>query len=258
MSDQRPTEDMPPTTNTETADATPIQPQTQTQAQTTANEVQTQPPTSQQPRPEEEEEEEPEKPIPPLTSIAPAIFVPITTDLTAPFTPPPTRADRLRAIIASQEAHSSQVRSNLCSLFEQESARIMQLSRTQEPLFLSERGLTAAEYDKALQQSQHNNSKQQQLSRGWRATPADIDGMIANMSAQQAAGMRKAGSIVDVPTPDLATLPAGNTPRELATRECLTLLSKGMGELKGYDAHVGRKREFYEHALKRELEREAE
>lgn len=266
---------MPLTTNTEMADAVvPTQPQTK--AQTKPNEAQPQPQpeaTTQQPpeKGEEDDENDDEKPIPPLTSIAPTIFVPITTDLTAPFTPPPTRPDRLRAIIASQEAHSSQVRSNLCSLFEQESARVMQLSRTQEPLFLSERGLSAAEYDQALQQNQSNNKDsnsnsnsnsnnphQQQPVRGWRATPADIDGMISNMSAQQPAGMRKAGSIVDVPTPDLATLPAGNTPRELATRECLTLLSKGMDELKGYDAHVRRKRVFYEHALKRELEREAE
>ncbi len=129
----------------------------------------------------------------------------------------------------------------------------MQLSRAQEPLFLAERGITARDYDKTLLLPPPQSPQ-----RGWRASPADIDSMIENMAAPQPAGLRRSGSIVDVPTPDLATLPGGNTPREKATRECLRLLSKGMGELKGYEAHVGFKKEFYERALKRELEREAE
>lgn len=212
-----------------------------------------QPQTPSNPQHQTPQDELPEEPIPALTSIAPAIFVPITTDLTAPFTPPPTRPDRLRAILSNQETHAAQVRSNLCSLFERETARIMQVSREQEPLFLAERGLTARDYDRTLLQPPSQSPQ-----RGWRASPADLDSMVANMAAQQPAGMRRAGSIVDVPTPDLATLPGGNTPRERATRECLTLLSKGTGELKGYEAHVGAKKEFYERALKRELEREAE
>jgi hypothetical protein len=71
--------------------------------------------------------------IPELTTISPAIFVPIEGDeLTAPFTPPANRIRRIEAKITKLDAHRKKIRHNLTALYRQECLRHIQNTQAWE------------------------------------------------------------------------------------------------------------------------------
>lgn len=83
----------------------------------------------------------------------------------------------------------------------------------------------------------------------------DMASMIANMAAPMDWPV-KDYNIVDIPVPDFSAV-VPTSPREWVVKEIMAVLSKAMTDLNGFDKHVATTREFYEAALKRELEREA-
>jgi hypothetical protein len=171
-------------------------------------------------------------PIPQLQSVAPSIFVPITTDLLAPFEPPRSRVERLRAILANLDEHHTAVGANLDALFDYERARIIHESR--------------------------DTSQQQKLGEG--EGPASItneeaDRMIASMEAQPDPNMPAALAAF----PEAVELDQQRelTPSEVAAKEISRLLIRFSMDIKGFNAHVRKTRAFYEQALERELQIEA-
>ncbi|KAH6891147.1 hypothetical protein B0T10DRAFT_458548 [Thelonectria olida] len=70
--------------------------------------------------------------IPFITHIAPTMFVPLTEDPSAPFTPSPSRTAELREILARLDAHTAAVRTNLFNLLARDAARIRQDARRQD------------------------------------------------------------------------------------------------------------------------------
>ncbi|EFY95728.1 hypothetical protein MAA_08872 [Metarhizium robertsii ARSEF 23] len=60
--------------------------------------------------------------IPPLTTLLPAIFVPVTGAFFTHTPPPATRAAQIRESMAALDAHSAHVRANILALTEQEVA----------------------------------------------------------------------------------------------------------------------------------------
>lgn len=183
-----------------------------------------------------------EAPLPPLTTIAPAIFVPITTDFLEPFTPPRTRIDRLHAIIAQVDAHSAGVRENLLSLFRQECVRLQREGRSQEAKLLAE---------KALPPPARPGAGSGVLA------PDELAEMLSRMHTP--AGPNDTFDIpdADIPVPNFKGMLVG-TPREWSYRELMTVVTRAIGELKDFEDFVARTRSVYEIALQRELEREAE
>ncbi|KAJ3493196.1 hypothetical protein NLG97_g4886 [Lecanicillium saksenae] len=120
-----------------------------------------------------------ETPIPQLRSVAPAIFVPV-----AKLFPDDTvferfasleetdRAEYMRQALTRNDKHTAAVRGNLLALFRRENARIMQAMR-------------AAELSESAVSSSPSSPHERQLARqkGWMATDADMERMIASMAA---------------------------------------------------------------------------
>ncbi|KAF7544804.1 hypothetical protein G7Z17_g9671 [Cylindrodendrum hubeiense] len=173
-------------------------------------------------------------PIIPDLSITGGIFVPIKSDLAAPFTPPTTRIARLREVLALLDSHSAAVQSNLLDLFTRECARITQVGRRQE----------AALAQDALQDIPHGLELN------------DLDEMIVNMTEPHNPALDY--NMTAITEPEFPPVIAARSPREWTANELLRGINKAAGDLEGYENHVKRVRESYEQALKVELEREAE
>jgi len=58
-----------------------------------------------------------------LTSLAPSIFIPITTDLTDPFDEPLSEVARFRRALENVEIHSAAVKANILHMFDREIIR---------------------------------------------------------------------------------------------------------------------------------------
>lgn len=162
------------------------------------------------------------------------LFVPIESDLAAPFTPPATRIARLREILALLDSHSTAVRSNLLKLFVRDSARIAQNGRRQEALAAPG---TIQDPPPGLERR-------------------DLDEMINNMTAPHNPAQEY--NITLIPEPDFVTGIIARSPREWAANELFRAAQAAADRLESYDVFVEENREFYQQALKKELEREAE
>lgn len=166
--------------------------------------------------------------------LAGGLFVPIKSDLAAPYTPPATRVARLREILALLDSHSPAVRSNLLKLFVRDSARIAQNGRRQEAL--------------------HPPGTIQDPPPGLERK--DLDEMINNMEAPH--NPAQDYNITLIPEPDFVTGIIARSPREWAANELFRAAQAGADKLENYDRFIQESREFYQQALKKELEREAE
>ncbi|KAH8706639.1 hypothetical protein BGZ61DRAFT_450246 [Ilyonectria robusta] len=166
--------------------------------------------------------------------LAGGLFVPIESDLAAPYTPPATRIARLREILALLDSHSTAVRSNLLKLFVRDSARIAQNGRRQEALPPAG---TIQDPPPGLERK-------------------DLDEMINNMTAPH--NPAQDYNITLIPEPDFVTGIIARSPREWAANELFRAAQAGADKLESYDKFIEESREFYQQALKKELEREAE
>lgn len=212
-----------------------------------------------------------ESPIPRLRSLAPAFFVPVAKIL--PCTDEALqqslslaatdRAEHMRQALSRSDRHAAAVRGNLLALFRRENARLLQSMRAEEQVFQRDMGDDREDYEQHLAQRH-----------GWSASPADLDRMIASMAAPAppapppldpraqvaqilqgkgaaAPAGRRDDVIGDVPEPSFMHRAAAS-PRELAAREGLMLVSKATTELRGYEAHIAAKRDMRRRALDRE------
>ncbi|KID75858.1 uncharacterized protein G6M90_00g049290 [Metarhizium brunneum] len=170
--------------------------------------------------------------IPPLTTLLPAIFVPVTGAFFTHTPPPATRAAQIRESMAALDAHSAHVRANILALTEQECRRVSRDAEIQE----------AAQAGAPLPPP-----------RSRVVSAADKAAMVANMQAPWEPGADR-----ELPrTPDFSGwLVSG--PREWGEREVLRTVARTMADLKGFGEHVGRVRARYEEALEREERRERE
>ncbi|EFY86718.1 hypothetical protein J3459_011566 [Metarhizium acridum] len=169
--------------------------------------------------------------IPPLTTLLPAIFVPVTGAFFT-HTPPATRAAQIRESMAALETHSAHVRANILALTEQECRRISRDAEIQE----ARAGVGA-----------------QPPPRRRLASAADKAAMVANMQAAWEPSADR-----ELPrTPDFSGWLV-SSPREWGEREVLRTVARTMADLKGFGEHVARVRGRYEEALQREERRERE
>ncbi|KAM3564559.1 hypothetical protein ARSEF4850_001805 [Beauveria asiatica] len=205
------------------------------------------------------------QPIPPLRSIAPAIFVPVANMMPSEeklqrfaALAETNRAEHMRQALSQCNRHAAAVRVNILMLFRRETARLMQQAAAQEP-------------PSAQQQPQGERR------RGWSATEADLERMFASMAApappaqqpaprsRSVAQILKSGSgsrgglrqdprdvIGDVQEPSFKHRQAAS-PRELATRQALVLVGKATHELRSYEAHIAPRREMRRRALDKEM-----
>ncbi|KAJ6783717.1 hypothetical protein PWT90_05467 [Aphanocladium album] len=209
-----------------------------------------------------------EPPIPPLRTLASAIFVPVAKlfpdddvfEQSAALAET-DRAEHMRQALIRSDKHAAAVRGNLLALFRRENARIMQAMCAEE---LAQRDVVVSDRE----------AHERQLARqsGWTATDADMERMLASMAAPAPAPPPKLNqreqvaqilsgrprraevppdAIGDVPEPSF-THRAAASPRELAAREGLMLISKATTELRGYDHHIAAKRDMRRKALDRE------
>ena len=173
-------------------------------------------------------------PIPPLTSISPSIFTPIQGDeLLLPFTPPASRVARLSAKIDALDSNRRLVRDNMLALYRRECARLIREAQ--------------AEVDEPPSAS------------AW-STPSedDLDVMVANVMA--VLDKREGGERGEQPPAPSAAAPPNfgafvpKSRREYWTTQIEITISKGLRDLKGYDAHVAAIRKGYTDKLEREVQ----
>ncbi|XWW98654.1 hypothetical protein V2A60_006655 [Cordyceps javanica] len=209
-----------------------------------------------------------EAPIPRLRSLVPAIFVPVSKILPSEESmrrsaalAETDRAEHMRQALARCDRHAAAVRANILTLFRRESARLMRQAVRDEERAAAVQGV-------AVRESLHHHHQQRRAAGGWSASSADLECMLANMAApapappplrtsvaqilQGGSGKRNAGDAIgDVPEPSF-THRAAATPRQLAAREALVLVSKATTELRGYNAHIAARRDMRRRALDKE------
>ncbi|KAG7285111.1 hypothetical protein NEMBOFW57_009731 [Staphylotrichum longicolle] len=157
---------------------------------------------------EHQEGKAPEK-IPPLSNIAPSIFVPIQDDFLGS-EPPRDRVERLKRILQSIDYMRSGVKENLMYMFEREKRRIV---------------LEATE----MEQAQGTPKLKPDLS------PREVDDIIANMEAPAAPGMDYDIRTIPATTP---TVPPNASLRDRTVIELLAVVENGLKDIQGYDEHM--------------------
>ncbi|KAI1851725.1 hypothetical protein JX265_010959 [Neoarthrinium moseri] len=159
--------------------------------------------------------------IPELISIAPAIFVPATFDLTKPQAPlPADSSGRTTQQLAELDAHTAAVKSNIAWMIEREAKKIHQDAVKQE-LSIKAAGLPPPR------------------SKRLPPTKADEDELIRNLEAPIVPGAAYGvplGVLADQ-IPPLLPDPR-DTPREAFTTRMLGLVRYGMQQMDGYEAHA--------------------
>ncbi|TQV97604.1 endozepine-like protein [Cordyceps javanica] len=214
-----------------------------------------------------------EAPIPRLRSLVPAIFVPVSKILPSEESmrrsaalAETDRAEHMRQALARCDRHAAAVRANILTLFRRESARLMRQAVRDEERAAAVQGVAVRE---SHHHHHHHHHQQRRDAGGWSASSADLECMLANMAAPapapppprtsvaqilqgRSSSRRGAGDAIgDVPEPSF-THRAAATPRQLAAREALVLVSKATTELRGYNAHIAARRDMRRRALDKE------
>ena len=184
-------------------------------------------------------------PIPPLTTIAPAIFIPFDTDdLLGPHVQPATNnLEHLQARLKALENNRRRVRANMLALYRREARRLLQ---------------DAAEAER--QEAESNGGQVSDNGGGPDAQTLEneLEEMVANMTAEVPAGGeggRQRGDNVPFSVqmpPNFTNVTPGST-RELWLREVMTTLGAGLQDLKGYEEHIAAIRKEYTDAINREM-----
>ena len=188
-------------------------------------------------------------PLPQLQSVAPSIFVPVTRNLLAPFDPPRSRVERLRAILAHLDEHHAAVGANLHALFDYEHARLAHEASVAERDFRQQQ---------QQQQQEEATAEQPQCPAARvRLSTDEVDRMIANMEAPAAQSFGGGAPLLGFPEVMELDQQRELTPREAAAKKLAKLLTQFSIEINGFKTHVRKTRAFYEQALERELENEA-
>ncbi|KAL2265547.1 hypothetical protein VTJ83DRAFT_6647 [Remersonia thermophila] len=177
--------------------------------------------------------------IPPLTNIAPGIFVPLQdVDLTH-FEPPRDRIERLKSILSSIDYHREGVRENLLYMFEREKRRLVQQAAEAEQQLLGSTALPPQGRRPGL-------------------SPSEVDELIANMEAPAQPGVDyNVHNIVlsELTVPPPAAGPPPASIRDAAVRDLLVMVERAVADLHGVENFLLKKREEYLALLDREIQR---
>ncbi|KAG6231484.1 hypothetical protein E4U26_006817 [Claviceps purpurea] len=162
--------------------------------------------------------------IPVLTSMTPAIFVPIPADFLTSFIPPRTPEEHLQGSIATLDAQASAVKANILALTKREGIRV---AREEEPAPLSSATTTTTTKERTG------------------ISPQDRKLMVANMEAPK--GAAAGAELPEVPNFDAWPTEGAEERRENKLR---LVVSGTMSELRGYENFVRATRGQLEEALR--------
>ncbi|KAG6174191.1 hypothetical protein E4U27_006593 [Claviceps purpurea] len=164
--------------------------------------------------------------IPVLTSMTPAIFVPIPADFLTSFIPPRTPEEHLQGSIATLDAQASAVKANILALTKREGIRV---AREEEPAPLSSATTTTTTTTKERTG----------------ISPQDRKLMVANMEAPK--GAAAGAELPEVPNFDAWPTEGAEERRENKLR---LVVSGTMSELRGYENFVRATKGQLEEALR--------
>ncbi|KAG6221404.1 hypothetical protein E4U34_002085 [Claviceps purpurea] len=162
--------------------------------------------------------------IPVLTSMTPAIFVPIPADFLTSFIPPRTPEEHLQGSIATLDAQASAVKANILALTKREGIRV---AREEEPAPLSSATTTTTTKERTG------------------ISPQDRKLMVANMEAPK--GAAAGAELPEVPNFDAWPTEGAEERRENKLR---LVVSGTMSELRGYENFVRATKGQLEEALR--------
>ncbi|KAK3320819.1 hypothetical protein B0T19DRAFT_249566 [Cercophora scortea] len=175
-------------------------------------------------------EPKPSELIPPLTNLAPIIFVPFREDITAKRSDAPRdRIERLRRILQSIDFQTQGAKENLLFLFEREKTRIILEAQEREQEWFPNGGVKAG--------GAHPDEADRII--GYMEAPAlpGTDYNIRNMAELDRNRM--------IP-PDLSV-------RDRAVEELMTLAEGAVQQLEGYEGNMRDIKKLYLERLDREL-----
>lgn len=167
-------------------------------------------------------------PIPPLTSISAAIFVPIpdSNKLLQPLNLDPESPDYHRAALDLVTSHENSVRNNLHALFHREMLRMR---------------ITANDMDNPP--FDYNAARAHIRAHDEDARRRDCSTMIANMCAPDTSN-RNYGA-TNIPRPNMnvpVTYAPVESPREFAATEVMKVIAAAVGDLASFDRHLRNRR----------------
>ncbi|KAG6125358.1 hypothetical protein E4U12_007368 [Claviceps purpurea] len=167
--------------------------------------------------------------IPVLTSMTPAIFVPIPADFLTSFIPPRTPEEHLQGSIATLDAQASAVKANILALTKREGIRV---AREEEPAPLSSATTTTTTTTTTTKERAG-------------ISPQDRKLMVANMEAPK--GAAAGAELPEVPNFDAWPTEGAEERRENKLR---LVVSGTMSELRGYENFVRATKGQLEEALR--------
>lgn len=166
--------------------------------------------------------------IPPLSNIAPSIFVPLQDDMFESELPR-DRVERLKMILKSIDYQREGVKENLLYMFEREKKRVM---------------LQAAE----IEQAQGPPKIRPGLA------PSEVDNIIANMEAPPQHGIDY--NIRDMPALNPNTpIPPNASLRDRTMMQLLGMVENGLHELQSFETYMAGIKDRYLASLEQELAR---
>ncbi|KAG5935539.1 hypothetical protein E4U59_005543 [Claviceps monticola] len=166
--------------------------------------------------------------IPVLTSMTPAIFVPIPADFLTSFIPPRTTEEHLQGSIATLDAQASAVKANILALTKREGIRV---AREEEP---------------AASVSATTTTTTTTTTKGRTGiSPQDRKMMVTNMEAPK--GAAAGAELPEVPNFDAWPTEGAEERRENKLR---LVVSGTMSELRGYENFVRATKGQLEEALR--------
>lgn len=176
-----------------------------------------------------------------LTSFAPSIFTPLTTDPTSYTRPPASpRTARHAQTLSRLDEQANGVRDNIRGLARRECLRIL----------LEDRG--GDEDDEDDHDHDHDDHDHHVATSHARLPDGELADMIANMEALPAPVVE---AIPESDPPDWYQARPPSCPREEMARNITMTTSNALSQLKGFDAHVARVRAPFENEL-RQIEAE--
>ncbi|KAG6017027.1 hypothetical protein E4U43_002472 [Claviceps pusilla] len=172
--------------------------------------------------------------IPKLTSITPAMYVPIPADFITRFTPPTTAEEHLQGSISTLNAHAAAVKANILALTKRECVRVVRE--------VNAAGWRERERDPAAAATPPPPPERMGL------RPEERKMMVANLEAPRGSG----GGRGLAGRPNFEAWPARGL-KEWKEVRLMGVVSRTMCELSGYERHVGSVRGGYEEKLRWEM-----
>ena len=168
-----------------------------------------------------------------LIPMAHSIFVPITTDLTAPLEDKAkNNTQRIERTMRNIDAHAAKVKANIVEIMIQEKQAIMR---------------EAKEHERAHPQSA-------QVPAG--ITPAEVDAVAKNLMAPIVSGFDY--NVKNTPLPDFYARGPPESLRDNYSRRVLHLVEQTVQQVEAYGEHMKAIQDEYGRALRAEIQRCAE